>query len=124
LESRVNIREYLKFCAVILDDSIRKPICRLYFDNPQKLIGIFDTAKNEEKMKIDSLEDIHKYSNKFIEIVKYYDSQKVVEAPEKSKISFSFKGKEYEVRYWKDMFVQICNLIALDHKDRFEDIIQ
>lgn len=122
---RINIRDSIKFCGIILDDNQQKPIVKLYFNEPQKFIGLFDKKKNEKRVKIDTIEDINKYSDKLKAVVEAYDASKEEpEETEKSKINFSFAGTDYEVRYWKDMYLQICGLMAANHSDRFEDILQ
>jgi len=121
---RVYIKDRLNFCGINLDDNQQKPICKLYFNEPQKFIGLFDKKKNEKSVKIDALEDINKYAEKLKSVVEAYDASKEEpEETEKTKINFVFNGKEYEVKYWKDMYLQICGLMATNHKDRFEDIL-
>ncbi|MBN1322990.1 MAG: type I restriction enzyme HsdR N-terminal domain-containing protein [Methanotrichaceae archaeon] len=122
--NRLTIKDTSNYCAIVLDNSSRKTICRLYFNGPQKYIGIFDELKNEEKIRLDEIKDISYHKDKLYSIIKYYDSQKPNGPTEQSMVSFVFKGQRYEVRYWKDMFIQICNMMASTHKDRFEDIFQ
>jgi hypothetical protein len=56
---RIVIRDAQSYCAVLLDDNNRKPICRLRFNNTQKLrLGIFNDKKEEEQVPIDSVDDI------------------------------------------------------------------
>lgn len=122
---RINIRDTINFCGVLLDDNQQKPICKLYFNEPQKYLGLFDDKKNEFKVKIDAIEDINKYADKLKATVEAYDSLRVEpEENERTKINFTFGGNEYEARYWKDFYLQICSLMAANHKDRFDDILQ
>lgn len=45
---RVVIRDAQSYCAILLDDNNRKPICRLRFNNLQKLrLGLFNENKEE-----------------------------------------------------------------------------
>mgnify|MGYP005810388861 CR=1 FL=1 len=37
--------------------------------------------------------------------------------------SFVFKGTKYEVKSWKDMLVQICNIMLASHRDGFEQVL-
>lgn len=56
---RIFIRDAQSYCAVLLDDNNRKPICRLRFNNPQKLrLGLFNADKEEEVMNIESVDDV------------------------------------------------------------------
>lgn len=41
----------------------------------------------------------------------------------KSISSFSFKEERYEVRSWKDMLIQVCNIMLATHRDRFEYVL-
>jgi hypothetical protein len=37
--------------------------------------------------------------------------------------AFTFKGKKYTAKSWKDMLVKVCELINTEHKDNFEFLI-
>lgn len=60
--------------GVLLDDNNRKPICRLRFNRSQKYLGVIDKEKNEERIPIDNVIEIYKYSNRIIATIKGYDS--------------------------------------------------
>lgn len=76
---RVTMRDAQTYCAVLLDDNNRKPICRLRFNNAEKMrIGIFNEKKEEEQFPIDGADDIHSYSEQLKKIVAMY-----VASPEK-----------------------------------------
>lgn len=69
---RVTMRDALSYCAILLDDNNRKPICRLRFNNSSKLvIGLFN-GKDEEKINISSLDEIYDYADKLKETVLPY----------------------------------------------------
>jgi predicted type IV restriction endonuclease len=74
---RVAMRDSKSYCAILLDDNNRKPICRLHFNRATKYVGLFDADKNEEKIRIDALEDIFKYANRLKAAALNYDSGKV-----------------------------------------------
>lgn len=60
---RVVMRDAQSYCAILLDDNNRKPICRLRFNNTQKLrLGIFNGNKDEEHLPLESVDDIFNYS--------------------------------------------------------------
>lgn len=60
---RVVMRDAQSYCAILLDDNNRKPICRLRFNNGDKLrLGLFNEKKEEEIMNIESPDDIYNYS--------------------------------------------------------------
>ncbi|NJR37756.1 MAG: restriction endonuclease subunit R [Leptolyngbyaceae cyanobacterium CSU_1_4] len=63
---RIVARDVASYFGILLDDNNRKPLCRLYFNNPlNKRLGILvrgSDEKTEDKFAIDSLDDIYKYS--------------------------------------------------------------
>lgn len=71
--SRIAMRDVHSYCGVLLDDNNRQPICRLRFNSSQKYIGFFDADKNEEKVPIESLDDIFKYADRLRAAPGYYD---------------------------------------------------
>jgi hypothetical protein len=73
--SRVCYRDAKTYFNVLLDDNNRKPICRLWFNRSQKYLGVFDAEKNQEKIPVEKLEDIFKYSEKIIAMVKVYEEE-------------------------------------------------
>lgn len=68
--SRVFIRDAKSYCAIVLDDNNRKTICRLYFNGKKKQIGIFDAGKNEEKVQVETVDDIFGCGDKLIAAVR------------------------------------------------------
>ncbi len=73
---RVFIRDAQSYCAVLLDDNNRKPICRLRFNNPQKLrLGLFDANKDEEIVNIDSVDDVFKHAEQLKSCVEAYQGK-------------------------------------------------
>lgn len=76
---RVVMRDTKSYCGVLLDDNNRKPICRLRFNFSQKYIGLFDQAKNEDRIPITALNDIYKYENRLLESVGNYENGKSIE---------------------------------------------
>lgn len=70
---RVAIRDALSYCAVLLDDNNRRPICRLYFDSRKKVIGLFDAQKHEERISMESVDDIYQYADRLTSVVKAYN---------------------------------------------------
>jgi len=120
--NRINIRDALSYCSVLLDDNSRKPIARMYFNGPNKQLGLFDDQNREEqKVPVETPDDIYKYADKLIAIAQYYEAQK----PQSTKplISFTFRGEKYETKFWKDMLLKISSIMAGLHRDRFNDIL-
>lgn len=70
---RVTMRDAQTYCAILLDDNNRKPVCRLRFNNVQKLrIGIFNDRREEEQFPLDSVDDIHNYSEQLMKTIATY----------------------------------------------------
>ena len=60
---RIVMRDAQSYCAVLLDDNNRKPICRLRFNNVEKLrLGLFNDKKEEALVQLDSLDDIFNHA--------------------------------------------------------------
>ena len=59
---RIGHRDTLSYMSVILDNSRLKLICRLYFNGPKKYLGLRDEERNEEKIEIESIDDIYNYA--------------------------------------------------------------
>ena len=61
---RIVMRDAQSYCAVLLDDNNRKPICRLRFNNTQKLrIGLFNEKKEEVIVSLESIYDIFNHAD-------------------------------------------------------------
>jgi hypothetical protein len=76
---RVTMRDAHTYCAILLDDNNRKPICRLRFNNLSKLrIGLFNMEKEEEQFPLEAVDDIHNYAEQLKKSVSAY-----IAAPDK-----------------------------------------
>jgi hypothetical protein len=77
---RVTMRDAQTYCAILLDDNNRKPICRLRFNNAQKLrLGIINNKKEEEQFPLETVDDIHMYAEQLKATVEFH-----LAAPERS----------------------------------------
>lgn len=62
---RIVMRDAQSYCAILLDDNNRKPVCRLRFNNTQKLaVGLFNSKKEEERVSLDHIDDLYNYADK------------------------------------------------------------
>ncbi|SEH52217.1 type I restriction endonuclease [Magnetospirillum fulvum] len=73
---RVTMRDAKSYCAVLLDDNNRKPICRLHLNRSIKYLGLFDENKAEERIHIESLDDIFAHADRLKATAATYDSVK------------------------------------------------
>lgn len=62
---RIVMRDALSYCAILLDDNNRKPICRLRFNNKAKLaIGLFNEKKEEERILLPHLDSLYEHADR------------------------------------------------------------
>lgn len=71
---RIGMRDGKGYCSVVLDDTSRKPICRMHFNRNVKCLGLIDADKNEERVRIDSLDDIFEHAERLKAIASFYDN--------------------------------------------------
>lgn len=70
---RVVMRDAQSYCAILLDDNNRKPICRLRFNNAEKLaIGLFNEKKEEERIPLAHLDNLYDYADRLRAAVQVY----------------------------------------------------
>ena len=135
---RVHMRDAKSYCNLLLDDSIRKPIFRLRFNQAQKYIGLFDEEKKEERVAIDDVDEIYNYRDKIVATVEWYDSTFGVPAKPrrkkaaasaqtdsytgKSVLAFSFQGEKYSVNSWKEALLGVIELMRSRDQARFEEL--
>ena len=79
---RVVMRDAHSYCAILFDDNNRKPICRLRFKNAQQLaIGIFNGNKEEERVTLESVDDIFNYAEQLRATVMHYQQAGDLQSP-------------------------------------------
>lgn len=69
---RVHMRDAKTYCSVLFDDNNRRPIVRLRFNATQKFIGLIDETKKEERVRIETVDDIYSYSDRIVATAKWY----------------------------------------------------
>jgi hypothetical protein len=70
------MRDARSYCAILLDDNNRKPICRFYFDAEQKYVSVFDNEeKKENKIPITDMNELFKMADHFKKVVAMYDKK-------------------------------------------------
>lgn len=76
--NRITYRDAISYCAIFCDDNNRKPICRLYFNNPQsKSIRILGSNKEWTKFNIQELDDIYNYQKELTDAANQYIEPKI-----------------------------------------------
>lgn len=69
---RITMRDAQSYCAVLLDDNNRKPICRLHFNGKQKYLGLFDENKKETRHHVDGVDGLYRFSGELREGIGRY----------------------------------------------------
>jgi hypothetical protein len=68
---RVQMRDAKSYCAILIDNNNRKPLARLHFNRSVKYVGFFD-AENEERVIIDTLDQVYEFSDRLRATAKKY----------------------------------------------------
>lgn len=68
----VAYRDTESYFGILYKDNNRKPVCRLDLAKRKKQLMLPNEDKTWERIYIDGIEDLYKYSQKFIEIVNRY----------------------------------------------------
>lgn len=69
--NRVVMRDQKSYCGILVDNNNRKPLARLWFNRGIKYLGLFDGDK-EERMKIDTLDEIYEHAERLRATAQYY----------------------------------------------------
>lgn len=70
---RIVHRDTIRYMTVVLDNSRRKPICRLYFNSSTKYLGIINEEGRHERVVIESVDDIYNYAEQLKAAAQRYD---------------------------------------------------
>lgn len=70
---RVVMRDAKSYCAVLLDDNNRKPICRLHLGREKWYVTLFDVGKSGERVELQGLRDLYGHSKRLRATVETYD---------------------------------------------------
>lgn len=69
---RVALKDTKSYCGVLLDNNVRKPLCRFLFTPAQKTLILVDRERHEERIALESIVDIYKHADKLEEYAKAY----------------------------------------------------
>ncbi len=80
--NRIFIRDRKSYCGILLDNNQNKMLCRLHFNSKNKSLGFFDSKekdkygrKNEDRIQIENINDIYKYSDRLKQTVRIYEKE-------------------------------------------------
>jgi hypothetical protein len=71
--NRLSYRDAQSYFSLILDNTNRKPICRLYFNGNKKIIATLDSDKKEVRNELKSLDDIFNFESQLITTIESYN---------------------------------------------------
>ena len=71
---RIVHRDTQSYFGILLDDNNRKPICRLHFNSDTvKYVTFFDEDRNEERVDIQSLNELYNHESKLLAAMQAYE---------------------------------------------------
>lgn len=70
---RIFMRDNIGYCSILLDDNNRKILCRLRFTATKKFLGVLNTQKVEEKIAIETIDDIYKHGARLKDALAVYE---------------------------------------------------
>lgn len=68
---RIAMRDAKSYCAILLDDNNRRPICRLHFGKTKMAVTIF-VPDNETKFDIQKVSDIYRHRSELEAAIRQY----------------------------------------------------
>jgi hypothetical protein len=71
---RIAIRDAKSYCAILLDDNNRRPICRLHFGKTKMSITVF-APDNESKFDIEKVVHIYQHRELIQQAIAQYDKK-------------------------------------------------
>ena len=69
--SKILYKDNQNYFAVYYEKQTQ-PICRLHFNRAQKYLGVIDDSKKEERLPIESLDDIFRHGDKLLKTLDNY----------------------------------------------------
>lgn len=69
---RIVYRDFQNFFAILLDDTVRQPICRFYFSDNKKIIALIDENKKEVRHEIKSFDEIFNFADQITATAERY----------------------------------------------------
>jgi hypothetical protein len=65
--NRIGYKDTLSYFNILLDDSVRKTFCRLYFNGKKKFIAIYEVQKDDfVKYSVETTDDLYNFSEQIL----------------------------------------------------------
>lgn len=71
---RIFFRDTESYFDIILDNSNRKPLCRLFLGGKKKSIVVFGDKKTSSRHEIQSIDDVFPFADEMVSAISYYDN--------------------------------------------------
>lgn len=69
---RVVLKDTQNYCGVLLDNNVRRPICRFYFGRDKYQLRPINEDKTETRLELSAIESIAQYADELKAIVTRY----------------------------------------------------
>ena len=71
--NRIYYRDAKSYCAILFDDNNRKAVCRLRFNNTDRLrVGLIKEDKSEDVRDLDRVTDLYSFADQIREAARRY----------------------------------------------------
>ncbi|MCK9335642.1 MAG: restriction endonuclease, partial [Candidatus Cloacimonetes bacterium] len=71
--NRISYRDAKTLFSILLDNNIRKPICKLIFSDKRKVLVLFEADRTEVRVSLESIDDIYKHADKLLNTLSFYE---------------------------------------------------
>ena len=65
--ARITQKDTQSYFGILVDNNVRKPICRLHFNSSNKYLGLLDSENVETRHKLETLDDLYKFEKEILE---------------------------------------------------------
>ena len=133
---RITMRDFKNHCSVLLDNSKRKPLCKMHFNRKQKYFELFDKGSPGDRVPIGHVDDIYNFDERLVKTLEMYDAQYDIppkttghhEQAQGGKVSYTgtrveaivFQGEEHRVSTWRDSMFTFFDLLRRQDQTKFE----
>ncbi|MBC5992711.1 type I restriction endonuclease [Pontibacter cellulosilyticus] len=73
--ARLSYRDTTRYLNILLDDTIRKTVCRLHLNGTKKYIGLMDEEGKETRFEIENIDDIYRYTDQLLKTVMRFEGK-------------------------------------------------
>ena len=74
--ARIVMKDTASYCAILLDNNVRKWVCRLYFNGSQRYVTVQAPDKTEQRFNISAVDDLFEVRSQIVDTAKRLVSNK------------------------------------------------